>query len=438
MEPGELDERIIRVRSPLTTRKLKFAPLTRPSLSSLLIAVPMYIYICRVGPKTAGMSDPRPARVRAFVYHLTKQRILSDETVMVAAELSALSDDIGRCKSQCAVCGAAGELRSCHGCGFVKYCGRECQRAGWPAHQLVCRTLNADREISKAVAATNLVRRASHAVLDSYSARTPLRPLAGIVSRLRGDGHVKAYDAAVHLSFLLGSCDLVTAEKRGALYGEIAASGCIPLLVSSLAVGGLRACRAIDLLHRLLEWDPALYAEDAIMASGALPLLVSAIALPSQHADLGSISSLRAAAIGSADLLCALAWQEAQRPVIIDAGAIAVLLSHLKLSLQASSWSPLWPNVDQQRVVATVTTAKALAYLCSTDAAAAEEVAAAGFADAELSRLSRLRPPMLPFRTIRQFFTWLFNLLVHWMVVAGLTVVYSLHYFGLIEYQGRV
>ena len=225
-----------------------------------------------------------------FLTNLVALRIGDQETSSVVEELSILADDVRRMSGQCASCGhSMGRLKSCHGCGFVKYCGRECQRAGWPAHQLVCRTLNADREISKTVVATGLARRAAHDILDSYSARAPLRPLAGIVSRLRGDGHVKAYDATVHLSFLLGSCDLVTAEKKGALFGEIAASGCIPLLVSSLAVGGLRACRAAHALCILRYGSAPLETEPALVAAGALPLLVKAVALPSQHADLGGI-----------------------------------------------------------------------------------------------------------------------------------------------------
>ena len=52
-------------------------------------------------------------------------------------------------------CGACGEadgggvrLRACDACDAVRYCGRNCQRADWEAHQLVCKILAIDREIT--------------------------------------------------------------------------------------------------------------------------------------------------------------------------------------------------------------------------------------------------------------------------------------------------
>lgn len=41
-------------------------------------------------------------------------------------------------RGQCASCGCAAETK-CTGCRSVFYCGRECQRKGWPDHKDVCR-----------------------------------------------------------------------------------------------------------------------------------------------------------------------------------------------------------------------------------------------------------------------------------------------------------
>ena len=370
------------------------------------------------------------------VFGLSKRRLCEEEAALTVGELLALAEDVRRMSRQCASCGATAG-KACHGCGIVKYCGRECQAAGWPAHQLVCKTMNADREISKTVGATNLVRRAAHATMGPRLARPSLLPLAGIVSRLRSDGHVKAYDAAVHLSFLLRSCDLAPVGERDALCHEIAASGCIPLLVSSLAVGGLRACRAVGLLCLLHEKDGT-EADDAIVVAGALPLLVKAIALPTLHADLNLIWTIRATAIASTELLGALALRPVLWPAIVAAGAVPALTAHLKLSGEA--WPPAWPVGEPQRFTVIVNTAKTMMDLSSADAAVAAEVAAAGFDADELRRLYFARPPVIQFQTmsIRHFFTSSWNGFLFLARLARYTVAYFLHFFGLWEYQGRV
>ena len=56
--------------------------------------------------------------------------------------------------ASCGACGAveggAGgvvRLCACAACDAVRYCGRDCQRADWTVHRLVCKILAADREI---------------------------------------------------------------------------------------------------------------------------------------------------------------------------------------------------------------------------------------------------------------------------------------------------
>jgi hypothetical protein len=49
----------------------------------------------------------------------------------------------------CACCGIKpealmnGKLRECKGCGSVRYCGKECQMAHWPAHKAPCKASQA-------------------------------------------------------------------------------------------------------------------------------------------------------------------------------------------------------------------------------------------------------------------------------------------------------
>ena len=61
-----------------------------------------------------------------------------------------------RIRDVCRACGKADGtvgggrrvwLRACDACDAVRYCGRDCQRADWTVHRLVCKILAADREI---------------------------------------------------------------------------------------------------------------------------------------------------------------------------------------------------------------------------------------------------------------------------------------------------
>ena len=56
----------------------------------------------------------------------------------------------------CGVCGAGLAKMTCGGCGTVRYCGPECQRAHWPAHKSRCRELKAE---AAATAKANAARK---------------------------------------------------------------------------------------------------------------------------------------------------------------------------------------------------------------------------------------------------------------------------------------
>ena len=70
----------------------------------------------------------------------------------VKAYIAAQKEDAEELRACCAGCGAADgggvRLRACDACDAVRYCGRNCQRADWEAHQLVCKILATDREIT--------------------------------------------------------------------------------------------------------------------------------------------------------------------------------------------------------------------------------------------------------------------------------------------------
>ena len=246
--------------------------------------------------------------------------------------LSATSEDVKLAAGRCAACpSTSGERKSCHVCGFVRYCNRECQTSGWSSHKLVCRVLAADREIA-------------NKLLPSSS----LLPLDTIWELLRSGSHVEAFEATAHLSIWgdrcglqiePASCDL---ELIGALRAELAAADGIALLVSGLAAGGLRAMVAAEALERLVAGHPETGA--AIIAAGALPPIIYALALPSKHADLGDLWSLCAAANCVAALIESLTWFSGPAEAITGtAGAIPALILHLNFVLGDAFPPPHWP-----------------------------------------------------------------------------------------------
>ena len=67
----------------------------------------------------------------------------------LARQKSASEGLLASCGACGAVEGGAGGVRlcACAACDAVRYCGRDCQRADWTVHRLVCKILAADREI---------------------------------------------------------------------------------------------------------------------------------------------------------------------------------------------------------------------------------------------------------------------------------------------------
>jgi hypothetical protein len=57
----------------------------------------------------------------------------------------------GRRTWACSACGISarmlegGKLRECSACGSVRYCGRACQKADWPAHKTACKRIQTAR-----------------------------------------------------------------------------------------------------------------------------------------------------------------------------------------------------------------------------------------------------------------------------------------------------
>ena len=209
-----------------------------------------------------------------------------------AIQLSVVAEDVKLAAGRCATClSTSGERKSCHNCGFVRYCNRDCQTAGWPVHKLVCKLLATLKEVATKAA---LVEGA------------PLLPLAAIWERLRGDGRAEAYEAAFHLCFWITRCSLKSGSTPAAgpgcaLREEMLASGGVASLVSGLAAGGLMASSASRALEALASDHPEIGI--AIVAAGALPLLVANIALPARHAELLEVFGFLLAADDAACLL---------------------------------------------------------------------------------------------------------------------------------------
>ena len=320
-----------------------------------------------------GGSSPAGRPVDAVLQDLVRRPLNANETSLVRGELAALAADIRRVAGRCDACqsrgGERGPLQPCDDCAVVRYCDSKCLDAGSSAHQLVCNVLAADWEIAEAPLA-----------LDP----APLLPLEGILERLRSGDFAQAYEAAAHLAFLLGRCDLAPAGERGLVWDEIAAPAYISNLVSSLESGGLGASRAASVLRPFLDRHNGPQTAATIVVAGALPLLVCAISLPSLHVDLGSIWSLRAAADAATELIGALARQPGLRPAIIEAGAVPALAAHLKLSLEPRPSA--WPEFRRPGVASMWgAAAGALAGLSLTDhALVSEEAAAAGLDPASL------------------------------------------------------
>ena len=233
-------------------------------------------------------------------------------------------DVAGRCD---ACHSTTGERKSCHACGVVRYCNRECQTAGWPSHKLVCKVLAADRAIAAAKA----------------SEATSLIPLDRLWPSLRSDGPAEAFEAATHLNIIVcrTACDL-DGERGPALLNELFQAEGVASLVASLARGGFGMAVTAQMLFRLVPVCPAL--GTAVVSAGSLPALVYAIALPFKHAGLADFGGLRAAAVAASLLVAALTSMRSPRRAIIEAGAIPALVKILSALLQEEEGALRWPS----------------------------------------------------------------------------------------------
>ena len=286
----------------------------------------------------ADMSTSRQARrqLGRSLKALGKAPLEEFEACRFDSEMGIVAGDVKLAAGRCAAClSTSNERKSCHACGFVRYCNRECQTAGWPSHKLVCRVLAADREIASS---------------PQLSESAPLLPLATIWERLRSGGHAEAYEATAHFWVWVDRCGVQDDTASGsdhvkALRAEIAASGGIALLVKGLAAGGLRAAQAAELLDTLTIDHPETGA--ALFAAGAIPPLIHALALPFKHAEFGGLWSFREAAEDAAALIDSFCSESpaAAKAFTATEGVIPALTLHLNYVMQEDAFSqPHWPD----------------------------------------------------------------------------------------------
>ena len=91
----------------------------------------------------------------------------SGETFVPFDPLRTLKDNL------CMACGRGGAVQCCGGCGFAKFCGAECQKAGWAEHSGACAGgyngyIKLVEKNAKAVGALLMAGGADSAVIASY------------------------------------------------------------------------------------------------------------------------------------------------------------------------------------------------------------------------------------------------------------------------------
>jgi tetratricopeptide (TPR) repeat protein len=110
-----------------------------------------------VPPAAAGTARPLPAGTRVLVQRLVAARehngkcarVLSFEarteryvvSLEDGSELSLKAECLARAGCAAAACASEEASSVCARCHAVRYCSRECQRADWKAHKLVCAVL---------------------------------------------------------------------------------------------------------------------------------------------------------------------------------------------------------------------------------------------------------------------------------------------------------
>ena len=101
-----------------------------------------------VHQKAAAMMSP--GRANAFAFAAEPAVQAASAAVVSAADAAVKAATRGR-RFACAACGAlpaqdATPFQKCAACTAVTYCGKECQRAHWPAHRADCKKLRKPKE----------------------------------------------------------------------------------------------------------------------------------------------------------------------------------------------------------------------------------------------------------------------------------------------------
>ena len=239
-------------------------------------------------------------------------------------DLAAAREELERVPSLCAACGALAsekKLLHCRACGFDRYCDRDCQRAAWARHKLVCRVMAADKEVAAGFTGFRLGEQ-----------------LAGVDQTLAWLGSGKATEVAKACSTLQVLFHRVNEDVDfDSIAFDLAGRGrALPLLVDSLSIGGYVAVRALDVLSALSAVDAEAV---KVVAGGALPHIMWLMELPFQLEGDNRLKSVRVATFAAACTLSRLSSVSALRPAIVEAGAAPRLAS-----LLAMARDPHWLN----------------------------------------------------------------------------------------------
>ena len=234
--------------------------------------------------------------------------------VRQAFHTESLAEEVARATARCAACaGSPGKLRVCTGCKFARYCTRECQRAGWPLHKLVCKMCAADREIADG--------------FRGVSAGARLHSLEHLVTLLRGS-HAEAAEASTHIHLIFRRCYMGMAPLVPVIE-TVVAVGAAPLLAARMEAGGYGAARAVMALGPMLCSPPG---AEAIAAAGAVPLMIGMLTTLTGHPELGAVRNVVAAAAAALKNAQTVLANPLFRPVALAAGLIPALVAALAVT----------------------------------------------------------------------------------------------------------
>ena len=256
---------------------------------------------------------------------LSAEAILSrpvgaDDMVIVAGigvSFNALKAAAERAARRCAACGQSpARLLACRACGFDRYCDKDCQRAAWPRHRLLCVAMAADAAVI--------------ADFKGFEMGTKLARLDEMLEWLRG-GPADVVAACTTLYILVARTKAQAQTVARYFSVDLLGRGqVLPLLLAKLPIGGSVAYFAAELLT-ILTLVPS-EATKAV-AGGALPSLVRLMAAPSLFPEDDRLWSVYGAAYAAAGVIASLTAVPELRPAVVDAGAappLAKLLAKLR------------------------------------------------------------------------------------------------------------